>query len=72
MRTGTTCETQKIILSHEQVKRLPYFAFPKIWNDMSPMKYTPQSCYIPVRIRKIPETIVFYTVGSELQITLKE
>jgi hypothetical protein len=26
---------------NEQVKRLPYFAFPKLWNDMSPMKYTP-------------------------------
>jgi hypothetical protein len=26
---------------NEQVKRLPYFAFPKTWNDMSPMKYTP-------------------------------
>jgi hypothetical protein len=27
---------------------------------------------IPVRYRKIPETIAFYAVGSELLITLKD
>jgi alpha-N-acetylglucosamine transferase len=26
---------------NEQLKRLSYFVFPKIWNDLNVMKYTP-------------------------------